>query len=193
MATSKPKNWPPCLRYVSAPSHDKDVIATHQEALKTQAPSIPIVPTSATSLPCPLVKIQAITTATHPACGQCGLFATRDLRPATFIVPYLGRTHTSSTTDPKSDYDLWLDREADIAVDASLQGNEARFVNDYRGVKDKPNAEFGVGWSEKWGELVVGFWVLGKAGEKKGAIRKGEEILVSYGKGFWGGRREEEG
>jgi hypothetical protein len=107
-------------------------------------------------------------------------------------VPYLGRTHTSFTTAIKSDYDLWLDREADLAVDASLQGNEARFVNDYRGVKDKPNAEFGVGWSETWNELIVGFWVLGKAGEKKGGIRKGEEILVSYGKGFWGGRREEE-
>ncbi|KAI6783471.1 Inter-alpha-trypsin inhibitor heavy chain H3-like protein [Emericellopsis cladophorae] len=174
---STPKNWPPTLRYVSAPSHDKGLTATHQVVLKTRPPSIPTVPASATSLPCPLVKVQAITTGTHPACGQCGLFATRDLRPGTFIVPYLGRTHTSSTTDPHSDYDLWLDREADLAVDASLQGNEARFVNDYRGVKDKPNAEFGVGWSEKWGQLIVGFWVLGKADEKKGAIRKGEEIL----------------
>lgn len=66
-------------------------------------------------------------------------------------------------------------------------------MNDYRGVKAKSNAEFGSGWSERWKQLCVGFWVLpagkgeGKGGGFKG-IRRGEEILVNYGKGFWGGR-----
>lgn len=42
----------------------------------------------------------------------------------------------------------------------------------------------------------MGVWVLpvgksGKDGRGKG-VRKGEEIVVSYGRGFWGARRAEE-
>lgn len=73
-------------------------------------------------------------------------------------------------------------------------------------MREKPNAEFGVGWSEKWGMLCVGFWVVkgnagmvGVKGKEKGrekvkweGIKKGEEICVSYGKGFWEKRAEEE-
>jgi hypothetical protein len=39
----------------------------------------------------------------------------------------------------------------------------------------------------------VGVWVLGGGKKRKGVgIKKGEEILVSYGKGFWGERKTEE-
>lgn len=39
----------------------------------------------------------------------------------------------------------------------------------------------------------MGVWVLGGGKKKKGVgIKKGEEILVSYGKGFWGERKAEE-
>lgn len=189
---SKPKNWPDTLPYLTSPSHAKDLTADQQNALRTQPSSLPVIPTSSLTLPSPLVKITPITTPSHPACAQSGLFATRDLKPGTFILPYLGRVHSSTSTDPESDYDLWLDREADLAVDASRSGNEGRFVNDYRGVREKPNAEFGSGWAEKWGEVVVGFWVLpqGKKGKGEG-IKKGEEVVVSYGKGFWGERKGE--
>lgn len=93
----------------------------------------------------------------------------------------------------KSDYDLWLDRDADVAVDASRMGNEARFVNDYRGVpgKERANAEFRVAWDERRAERVMGVFVMGvgKKGKGKGGIAKGEEVLVSYGRGFWGERK----
>ncbi|KAJ4293951.1 hypothetical protein N0V88_005465 [Collariella sp. IMI 366227] len=64
----------------------------------------------------------------------------RDLQPgpcpAVRIVPITNPDH----------YDLWLDRDGDLAVDAARMGNEARFVNDYRGVPGrngkKANAEF---------------------------------------------------
>ncbi|KAH8176864.1 SET domain-containing protein [Sarocladium implicatum] len=205
---SKPKGWPSDVPYLSSPFLDKDVKDQALTALRTTPlndTSIPSLPASSTSLPSSLVRITPITDPSHPAYRQHGLFALRDLKPGTFILPYLGRTHTSQTTDPTSDYDLWLDREADLAVDAAKSGNEARFVNDYRGgVREKPNAEFGVGWSEKWGMLCVGFWVVkGNAGMVGGGkakdkgkwegIKKGEEICVSYGKGFWEKRAEEEG
>lgn len=189
---SKPKNWPDTLPYLTSPSHDKGLTPEQQTTLRTQPNSLPAIPASSLTLPSPIVKITPIADPSHPAHGQSGLSATRDLKPGSFILPYLGRVHSSGSTDPDSDYDLWLDKEADLAVDASKSGNEARFVNDYRGVKERPNAEFGSGWAEKWGQVVVGFWVLrqGKKGKGEG-IRKGEEIVVSYGKGFWQGRQAE--
>ncbi|KAF4122689.1 SET protein [Geosmithia morbida] len=198
-----PKNWPSTLPYLTSPSHSKHLSPSQVQALRTKPPSTSTgpsirpstpstVPAAYTQTPSGNVRIQTIQTPSHPASGQRGLFATRDLKPGAFILPYLGRVHSSgpADTDPQSDYDLWLDKEAGVAVDAARQGNEGRFVNDYRGVADRPNAEFGTVWCEKWAQLCVGFWVVGRPG-KKGrveGVRKGEEILVSYGKGFWGER-----
>lgn len=83
-----------------------------------------------------------------------------------------------------------LDREHGIGIDADKRGNEARFINDYRGITEKPNVEFKEIWDERKKERGMGVWVLpeGKSGKMKG-IRKGEEILVSYGRGFWGARQ----
>lgn len=77
-------------------------------------------------------------------------------------------------------------------------GNEARFVNDYRGVPGtgRPNAEFCEVWDVRRGEKGMAVFVLpaGKKDQGKGSgIAKGQEILVSYGKGFWGKRKEETG
>lgn len=191
---SKPKNWPDRLPYLSAPLHSKDLTQDQLRLLRTKTASSATesIPASSTQLPSTLVRIQPIREAAHPANGQHGLFASRDLKPGSFVLPYLGRVHGAEGTDAQSDYDLWLDRGGGVAVDAAGQGNEARFVNDYRGVGERPNAEFGTAWCERWGELCVGFWVLGRPG-KKGrveGVRKGEEILVSYGKGFWQGRKD---
>lgn len=71
-------------------------------------------------------------------------------------------------------------------VDASRMGNEARFVNDYRGIKPKPNALFKDGRAAN-GELRMSVW-SGSQG-----IGKGEEILVSYGKAWWNARSPEIG
>jgi hypothetical protein len=93
-----------------------------------------------------------------------------------------------------SNYDLSLDRESGIGIDADKRGNEARFINDYRGVAERPNAEFKEVWDERGGRRGMGVWVLpeGKSGRNRG-IKKGEEVLVSYGRGFWGARKTSEG
>lgn len=118
----------------------------------------------------------------------------------------MGEIHASITvpastgtlpTDPHgdSDYDLSLDREHGIGIDASRKGNEARFINDYRGIAERPNVEFMEIWDGRSGERGMGVFVLGegKAGKVgKGrfrGVKKGEEILVSYGRGFWGARK----
>jgi len=186
----RPKNWPQDILYLSSPSHSKSISQSQLAALKIRDATTPHVPTSLTPNPCLLVKITAITSDGHPASGQHGLFATRHLPPGSLIVPYLGLVHGDADSHAESDYDLALDREAGLAVDAARAGNEARFVNDYRGVRERPNAEFREIWCERFGERCMAVFVLpeGKKSRGKGGIAKGEEILVSYGKGFWGNR-----
>lgn len=163
-----------------------------------EAGAYPII-TPSPKAPSPLVKITAIDAPSHPAYGQCGLFAATALSPGSFVLFYLGHVHDSSTSDLASNYDLSLDRELDLSVDATRFGNEARFINDYRGVREQgPNAEFrdcvlqlGPGlWERR-----IGVFVLSRGKSARGAraqgIKKGEEIVVSYGKGFWDARRAE--
>jgi hypothetical protein len=197
-----PKNWPQGKPYLTTPLYSPSLTPTHLSALRIRPKDIPEIPANTPKGPCSHVKVTPITTPSHPANGQAGLFATKDLKPGTFVLQYLGELHTSTSAstgaaDPHadSDYDLSLDRELGIGVDAANSGNEARFVNDYRGIAEKPNAEFREIWDARRQERGMGVWVLpeGKANTRKGkGIRKGEEILVSYGRGFWGARRGEE-
>ncbi|KAK0704157.1 hypothetical protein B0T21DRAFT_320935, partial [Apiosordaria backusii] len=219
-----PKNWPPSFPYLTAPSYSHQLTPSQLSALKVPDPSLPEIRSTHTPGPATHVQITPITDPKHPAYGQCGLFATQHLPPGSLILPYLGEYHPGTNPSPsnpipspdgydysQSDYDLWLSRDADIAVDAARLGNEARYVNDYRGVpypppppplpgqklpkqiKGKPNAEFKVAWDVKRQERVMSVWVLpaGKKGLFRG-VRKGEEVLVSYGRGFWEGRRGKE-
>ena len=152
----------------------------------------------------PLFHIHPITDPTHPAYPQHGLIATVHLAPETFITFYLGEVHADSREDES--YTLSLTREpSPISITALTMGNEARFINDYRNIPGvvSPNAEFRDVWveipasqspvaeyrrrSDKVWEKRIGVFVkaAGKAGKKATGIRKGEEILVSYGKGYW--------
>ncbi|KXX75520.1 Histone-lysine N-methyltransferase Su(var)3-9 [Madurella mycetomatis] len=201
-----PRNWPAHLPYLTAPRYSPHLTAAHMAGIRTRPdPSDPIpeIPRHLKPGPCPAVCITPITDQNQkdPAHGQAGLFATRDLRPGELILPYLGevhigtapfglsRTHTDKDGGDdydyaKSDYDLWLDRDADVAVDAARMGNEARFVNDYRGVPraKRANAEFRVVWDARMGERCMAVYVLpaGKRAVGKArvvGIAKGEEIL----------------
>ncbi|KAI2636776.1 hypothetical protein GGS21DRAFT_489534 [Xylaria nigripes] len=199
-----PKNWPSSIPYLSQPSFAPHLTKVQRESLRVRSPDLTtIIPPTYPRGPCSLVKITSINDPSHPANGQAGLFAARHLEPGTLILPYYGLVHSSipphSLNHDKSDYDLWLNKEANVAVDAENAGNEARFVNDYRGIGKRPNAEFMKCWDVLLlrPEVAVAVFVLpaaknasGKAGA--GGIAKGSEILVSYGKGFWSKRREEQ-
>ncbi|KZF21433.1 SET domain-containing protein, partial [Xylona heveae TC161] len=181
-----PKNWPAGIIYLTEPAYSSQLGPSELSALRQNDGPVN-GPGIINTLPSPLVKITAITSpATHPAVGQYGLFAARDLAPSSFIVDYLGYVHPASDTDESSNYDLCLDADCGVGVDATKMGNEARFTNDYRGIRPEgPNAEFKEHVVN--GERRMSIWVLpaGKNGHRKRGIRKGEEICVSYGKGFW--------
>ena len=85
---------------------------------------------------------------------------------------------------PDSNYDLSLCRLSDsinVGIDANTVGNQARFINDYRGIASKPNAVFLDGRAPS-GELCMSIW------SSTQEIKKGEEIVVSYGKSWWRSR-----
>jgi len=85
---------------------------------------------------------------------------------------------------PNSDYDLSLCRLPEgvsVGVDASTMGNQARFVNDFRGIGIKPNALF-IDTRTASGEIRISIWSSDRD------IKKGQEILVSYGKIWWRSR-----
>jgi SET domain-containing protein len=125
--------------------------------------------------------IRPIKDPSHPANGQHGLFAARKIPLRTLIVEYIGEVHSDER--PTSDYDISLYRFPceSVGVDATIMGNEARFVNDYRGIRPKPNAQFVDRWTVG-GDLRMGIWSLAEG------IRKGDEIVVSYGKAWWAAR-----
>lgn len=141
-----------------------------------------------------LVKIQRIHEPPgHPAHGEHGLFAAQHLAPGSVIIDYLGFVHSSRDADPQSDYDLSLDRDLGIGVDAARMGNEARFINDYRGIRGAgPNAEFVERLVNGERRMSVRVLPVRKSGEGRKGISKGVEILVNYGKGFWQHRQAPE-
>ena len=201
---SIPENWPTNLIYLShplfTPALQKDVqlMSVLQPCKANKA----LPPSNAK------VRIQKITSPSHPAYNQYGLFATQPLKQDEHILDYLGLYHLplDSDSDATSDYDLGLRHiekpcatypsglDVYVDVDAAKMGNEARMINDYRGgVRDGgPNARF-ESFLDGTGRLRMGVWVVseaegvkgGKKGKRWDGIRKGEEICVNYGKGFW--------
>jgi hypothetical protein len=196
--TTPPRNWPSNYPYLST-SHQDSLLTPaqlsllHPTTLPADAYKVPSLCTySPTSNP--LITITAISTPSHPAFGQHGLFAPRPLAPGTHILDYTGLLHSCPLPScSTSDYDLaFLDRDASLAIDGQSMGSEARFINDYHGVSEKgPNAVFeeyfvrvkGKGGKEMW-EARMGVWVSPKCE----GIAKGEEVLLSYGRGYWRAR-----
>lgn len=186
-----PKGWPGGAIYLYAPSYSKKLVTEKTKALIFSQSDLPQnTQIYRSGGPHPNVKITPISDQSHPAHNQHGLYTNQHLPPDSFILPYLGYVHDKTDTDEASDYDLSLDRELGIGVDATSMGNEARFINDYRGVSTAPNAEFRdiyINTSNGKVEKGVGVFVLsaGKSGKRAKGIGRGQEILVSYGKGFW--------
>ena len=200
-----PKNWPKDLPYLTDQTYSSAVTQDQRVALSRTTPetvSYAKIPPEALKTPYPGIEISTIKDKDHPAYGQRGLFASQHLEPDSLVCLYLGLVHTNSLsdTDPYSDYDLSYDGETDLSIDASSSGNESRFANDYRTIADRPNAEFrdcfiqvksekrkdGIKWERRVAIFVLS---AGKAGKRKAEIKPGEEILVSYGKGFWESRQ----
>ncbi|KAI9727240.1 MAG: hypothetical protein M1828_006859 [Chrysothrix sp. TS-e1954] len=186
VSPSVPKAWPSQLTFLNRPKVSKqlppkclEVRCDNTDGNEHRIHDIETVPEQSRSQ----VNIMRISSSFHPAHQQYGLFASRRLAPDAFVILYLGYVHGPEETDQASNYDLCLDRAAGLYIDAASMGNEARFINDYRGVSDSgPNAEFRdclVGVGKELFERRIGVFVLsgGKSGKRTKGTAKGEEIL----------------
>jgi len=185
-----PKSWPDDIQFLNQPQYTSTVTKVIKKTIND--PFMGSVSVPCPLSPCQLVLIRTINELSHPAHLQRGLFAAKNLEPTSLIILYIGLVHTMEDTNPNSSYDLSLESSLGVGVDATKMGNEARFINDYRGIADRPNAEFKDVWVRvgRETERRIGVFVLGGKGREKG-IKKGQEILVSYGKGFWNARKSQ--
>ncbi|KAF9957257.1 hypothetical protein BGZ70_009583 [Mortierella alpina] len=131
----------------------------------------------------PPYEIQLITSPPHhPVLGSYGLFATRTLFPGLHLLDYISLVVPDEYADPDSDHTLYLSN--DLNLDASVHGNHGRFVNDFRRIRTQEEGP-NVGWDlyrdAETGQIRMGCKVLKR-------IRKGEEILCTYGKAYWKSR-----
>ena len=125
------------------------------------------------------VVIKKVIDAAHPAFGQNCLVSKRSVPVCFHLIDYVGVLHTSSAVSQTSDYVLAL--TPTLSIDAERIGNEARFINDYRGVASKPNADFRLYVQSTSRQLRMGVFAIRP-------ISRNEEICVSYGKSFWKAR-----
>ncbi|KAJ3777577.1 hypothetical protein FB446DRAFT_716883 [Lentinula raphanica] len=179
-----PSHWPKHLRYVRSYAYHNSLSPDIIKLIQTGQPS-EFSDRTRSSQNHKSVLIRHITDKSHPAHNQLGLFASKKIPAKMHILDYIGEVHADERLS--SDYDLSLVRlqgGESIGIDASTTGNEARFVNDYRGVKDRPNVVF-IDYRNDSGELRMGIW----AGNED--IKKGDELLVSYGKAWWKARNAE--
>lgn len=176
-----PHGWPDNVNYITRNIYSKGLSADDLATLGVKKGQQTIA-----QKPCPLVKIKKVVDPNHPAYGQNGLFAAAKLKPNSHIVDYLGYVHTQQESDESSDYDILLDRFRGIGIDAQKFGTEARMVNDYRGIGDKPNVMF-ENRTMPDGEVRMAIFVGNKP------ISKGQELLINYGKGFWNARTQADG
>ena len=165
MEKKVPKHWPIDLTFLGK--------------LEYQATELPMIQVPLLKIQssrcCSLVVIKSITDPNHPSYPQCGLFAAGKIKKGQHILDYRGIVYHESQVSCRSDYVIHFVQE--YSIDAEKAGNEARFVNDFRGISDKPNVKFDL-YRNSHGELCMGLFSLMDIG-------KGKELLVSYGKGFW--------
>ena len=190
-SSKPPPNFPATVIYLETPSPSRLLPLHLRQVYCTPAPlsSLPNPP--------PKLSIREIRDQNHPAFGQSGLFNTaKKIEKRTWLRDYTGVVHLEREADQSSDYDLSLERIPiegtnqfeTIGIDATKQGGEARFVNDYRGTGlPRANAVFELRSWELPGGKGRGIRMAIFAGPH--GIEKGSEVCVSYGKGFWDNRR----
>lgn len=174
-----PKNWPNNLIFLKRNEIDKrlqqSVLIVPETVLKT----LSLVGKDQQCLGiCKLVQIKKIQDPKHPANGEFGLFSLKTIPPKTYILDYKGVITSEEYASQASDYILHFDGE--YSIDAQWKGNEARFLNDYRGIQAKQDVQFQL-YRDSDSIVHMGVFSIKE-------IKKGQEICINYGKGFWKNR-----
>lgn len=170
---SKPKNWPvDGVVFISETEwKDRPIKYSQPEFKYKEIEKTDITPSAISKA----VKIQKINDPNHPVYPYYGLEAAQSIPAKSYILDYRGIVKDRAKESKTSDYILHFDEE--YSIDAEFRGNEGRFINDFRGVQDRPNVCFKL-YRTKNNIVSMGVFSIGK-------IRKGQELVVTYGKYFW--------
>ncbi|GAB5357918.1 hypothetical protein AAMO2058_000415400 [Amorphochlora amoebiformis] len=161
-----PKGWPSEVEFIS----DMDWRQVHSEVAMGVRPT-----QNNPKRPSKVVRIKTIEDPKHPAYKQRGLFANQTIKPNTRIIDYVGVVRATCEESKTSDYIIQFTNQ--LSIDAERRGNEARFINDYRGTNGNVNVHFKT-YPHHQGVRLGVFSASRK-------IKKGEELLVTYGRSFW--------
>ncbi|CAG8600469.1 516_t:CDS:2 [Dentiscutata heterogama] len=189
LSKRKPTGWPAEIEYLTNNIYEPVTLkpVPYSLPLPKEHPSHPFTSSplppvaSDPAMPNSWVRIKSLKEQKdHPAFPGYGLFATKELKVLSLIISYTGIV-TTRTVGGEENSDYVLGFGSQQCIDGWKKGSEARFINDYRGILSKPNAAFHEYIDSQSGQVKMGVWVMPGAGK----IKKGHEIVVSYGKSFW--------
>ena len=149
MKNVKPSNWPSELKYVNSMTYNKKILPKKDIIHGVK-----------------IIKLDD----NHLLSGEYGLFASKNWQKYNIIGEYTGEVIIIDG----GKYCAYLTDK--YCVDASSCGNELRYINDYRNIKNKPNTKLQVVYLDKKPKVLV---VVIED------INKNEEILLDYGENYW--------
>ena len=115
------------------------------------------------------VQVKKITDKNHPVYQQYGLFATKKWKPYQIIGEYTGIITNKYIN---SDYLASLSNIImSLGINAEKMGNELRFINHYKNIKNNPNCKFEQSYIS--GKPILLIVVTDY-------INKNDEILIDY-------------
>ncbi|VVU95762.1 hypothetical protein CPAV1605_1518 [seawater metagenome] len=148
-----PDNWPKDIKYSNTISKESQ---KHLQSLEG-------------------VELKEIQDYNHILRGEIGLFAKRDWQPFEVIGGYCGIL--KKDIGGKYVAFAYYNKKGDKwCIDAELEGNETRFINDYRNIKSYPNVMFQK--TNVNNKRVILIIVIKE-------IKEGDEILSDYGETYW--------
>src|SRR5882762_11990506 len=118
-----PRSWPSHIQYLDSPRYNSSIPSAVLSSIQGST-SRGRHPDPYSRRAHPLHIIRPISTSSHPAFGQRGLFASKKIPPRTHIIDYIGEVHCDDR--PDSDYDISLHRFSDgtnVGSDAGRMGN----------------------------------------------------------------------
>jgi hypothetical protein len=129
-----------------------------------------------------LVTIRKVADPNHPCNGQLGLFAARELKKDYYLGEYTGIVIDQMVESVYSskylvDYsNPGIDGLEMVVADAAVQGNEMRFINDFRNTGKEVNI------------VMKRMWVAGMLRpfvQLTSDVKEGEEFFADYGERYW--------
>ena len=111
----------------------------------------------------------------HPLSGELGLFAAQPFNTFDILGEYCGQVYDG---EGGSEYATYLEDRREkypLGVDATLEGNESRFINHFAGIAEEPNVIMKIAYVEEIPRVMI---VCQKD------IVSGEEFLFKYSDEF---------